>query len=171
MARAKSGKATAAAAAAAKKKAAKKKTAAPAVRGRSRLVDENFLCNVAEDRASVTSSIEEKTGEHNFVSVLKRYGHPKTASFNCADCQFQCAYDEYLYESSAAEKHKQKQTHQICLECSYHWRGPSLYFVCRSCSSATVDSDDEESSSHHVDIFRVHESTIDRALKVGTKVK
>jgi hypothetical protein len=170
MGRQKSGKVTAAAKKAAAKKAAeKKKIAPPPVRGRSRLVDKKCLCNITEDRALVTSTIEEETGEHHFVSVVNRYGYPKTASFNCADCQFQSTYDEFLYEPKD-EKYKKNQTHQICLECSYHWRGPSLYYVCRGCSSSSKDDEGEDSGSYHEGIFNELEPRIDSKLQDSAKL-
>jgi hypothetical protein len=168
MARQKTGKRTAAAARAAqeaKKKARMEKVVPAPVRGRVRMVRDEFLSNVTEDRVEVNKTIEENTGEHMFVSVVKRYGYPKTSAFNCADCQFQRQYDPFLYAD--ATELKQRQTHQICLQCSYHWRGPSLYYVCHECSKDReegAEGNDVDFANQHCEIFAKDEPTIDRRL-------
>jgi hypothetical protein len=96
-------------------------------------------------------------------------GDPSTKQMKCGDCLFELNYNSFLNGEEVLDKSKPRQTVQICVQCSLHWRGPSRYYVCGQCAENFIDSSNNDASvvNRHTEIFYIDERKVMKSSKKG----
>jgi hypothetical protein len=121
----------------------------------------------------VKDSIEENSLDHEFI-YLKDVGQPTTTQNWCNDCQFLATFEDTLeLRAQKDAPHEKKQTRMICKQCSFYYRGPSLYAVCSHCAELYEDRAelDDGVINDHTNIYYQYEKDVSKKRKLEKMFK